>query len=231
MLRIFSIILLSMIVLPAMAQQSLSPEQVEALPFDGGALLNTSPITQEIDMGAEVEHTEAKAGLPQFDVTTFGTQIFWLAVMFIVLYVYFAKSALPRLSSTIENRHVTIKADLEQAEKISLDVDKTRNDYETAMQQAHDDARKTITDVEQHLRADAETQTMQFQEKSLAAVADLESKATKAKTKIKSELDDIASQLTSDIITKLSPLNVKDSDIQKAVAKHTGSPFLKKKAA
>lgn len=234
MLRFLSIILLSMIVMPAMAEQSLSPMQVETLPFDGNVALNTTPITQEIDMSAEVEGTvKEKAGLPQFDITTFSSQIFWLAVMFAILYVYFSKFALPKLSSTIENRHATIKADLEQAEKISLDVDKTRADYEAAMQKAHDDARTTIADVETHLRNDAETQANDFKEKSAKSIADLEAKAETAKDKIKAELDDVAANVTNDIITKLTSLSLSDKDILKAVSKYTETKTAatKKKAA
>lgn len=235
MLRFLSIILLSMIVMPAMAEQSLSPVQVETLPFDGAATLNTHSITQDIDMSVEVEHLaahdEKKAGLPQFDITTFASQIFWLAVMFVILYVYFAKSALPKLSSTIENRHAIIKADLEHAEKISLDVDKTRNDYEAAMQKAHDDARATITDIEQHLRDESDSQAKAFKDKTNESIADFEAKALQAQSKIKSELNDIASDLTSNIISKLTDLKIKDADINKAVSKYADAPTKTKKVA
>jgi len=233
MLRVLSIILLSMTALPSMAEQSLSPMQVETLPFDGNATLNTTPITEEIGANFDVESVATeKAGLPQFDITTFSSQIFWLAVMFVILYIYFAKSALPKLSSAIENRHATIKADLEQADKISNDVQATRAEYEIAMQKAHDDARTTIADIEQHLRADAETQANEFKEKSARAITDLEIKAEIAKDKIKSELHNVATNITQDIVTKLTPLSLKDTDIQKAVSKYsTNTTTTKKKAA
>ncbi len=225
-----------MIALPVMAEQPLNPIEVEAIPFTNTApTFNTKSISAEIDMSAEVEHLATadakKAGLPQFDVTTFASQIFWLAIMFVILYVYFAKSALPKLSSTIEQRHLTIKNDLEQADKITADVDKTRTDYELAMSNAHDNARKTIIDIEAHLRQDAETQANEFKDKSAQAISDLEAQAETAKAKIKSELNNIAAVLTSDIIKKLTPLKISDADIDTAVSTYTNSPNQKTKKA
>lgn len=222
--------------MPVMAEQPLTPIEVESIPFDGSALLNTVPVSDEIDMSHEVEHIahgEKKAGLPQFNVTTFASQLFWLAIMFVVLYIYFAKSALPKLSSTIENRRETIKADLSQAEKISSDVEKTRDDYENAMSKAHDDARMTITQIEQHLRDESAIQSKDFIAKSDAAIADLERQAETEKERIKSDLNDIATQITSDIITKLTSLSVNDKDIENAIKSHTNSAFpsTNKKAA
>lgn len=236
MVRLLSIVFLSMIALPAMAEQSLSPIQVEALPFDNTLVAepNTNSISP-IDMSEEVEltssHGEKKAGLPQFDITTFPSQIFWLAIMFVVLYLYFAKLSLPKLSSTIEQRHATIKDDLEQADKISNDVDKTRTDYETAMQTAHDNARATIIDVETHLRTEAETQATAFKEKSATAVAELEKQAETAKAKIKDDLNGIAADLTSSIIEKLSSLSISEADINSAVSTHSDTPAQKTKKA
>ena len=41
------------------------------------------------------------AGMPQFDLTRFPTQIFWLVVCFAVLYALMANLVLPRIGKTI----------------------------------------------------------------------------------------------------------------------------------
>ena len=221
MVRLTVVLMVIFVVaLPVFAERPLTPVEIESLPFDSSLNANTQTLYQE-----HVEHTEPqvreakKAGLPQFDVTTFPSQIFWLAIMFVVLYVYFAKGALPKLSKVIEKRHATISSDLEQAEKISQDVEKTRSDYEEAMKKAHDEARKTIADVEQHLKADADNQAEIFKDKSAKAILDLEDKMASLKAKIKAELDNVAVDLTSDIIAQLTPLSVKEADIENAVSK------------
>jgi len=191
-------------------------------------------MAEPVSHAMENAENAKKSGLPQFDPSTFASQIFWLAVMFTVLYIYFAKSALPKISSTIEQRRATVRSDLELAEKLSSDIDKTRADYESAMQGAYQDARTTITEAEDHLRHQADLQAEDFKKKSAQAVTDLENQAATAKSKIKSDLNDIAEGLTADIIATLTPLTVKDADIQKAVAAHADVPTAtntKKKAA
>ena len=229
-----------MVAMPVMAQQPLTPVQVETIPFDDSraGTPNTDSILNEVDMSEEVEghivgEGGAKAGLPQFDISTFASQIFWLAIMFVILYVFFARFSLPALSATIENRRNVIRSDLEEAEKLSQSADQTKVDYEIAMQSAHNDARKTITDAEVFLRQQAEQHANEFREKSAAAVANLENEADTAKSKIKSDLAKTASDLATDIINKLSGITVTDSEIKSAIADSTGASSTKprKKAA
>lgn len=218
MLRLFYILLICFIAVPAMAQQSLSPEQVESIPFDNSLVgtPNTQQLSEDITSQNDA-HGEKKAGLPQFDVTTFSSQLFWLAISFSFLYFFFSRYALPSISSTIEERRLMIANDLKEADKISSKVDKTRADYEQAMQTSYNDARLTITNTEQHMRDQAEIQAKQFKDKSTAAIADLEKQAEEAKIKIKADLKATAQNLTSDIISKLSDLDVTDTEITKAV--------------
>ncbi len=42
--------------------------------------------------------------MPQLDVETFPSQMFWLAVTFILLYLLMSRVGLPRLSAAIEAR-------------------------------------------------------------------------------------------------------------------------------
>ncbi len=55
--------------------------------------------------------------MPQFDLTKFPTQIFWLVVCFAVLYFLMAKAVLPKIGATIESREHKIQADLDAAQK------------------------------------------------------------------------------------------------------------------
>ena len=53
---------------------------------------------------AEVE------GLPQLDFTTYSSQIFWMFVFFILLYVFFAKKTLPEISSAVESDRLVLSS-------------------------------------------------------------------------------------------------------------------------
>ena len=136
-------------------------------------------------MAAPVEGTEApggQPGLPQMDVTTFPSQIFWLAVTFTLLFIVLWRVTLPKIAGAITDRRNRIDGDLataDQAQKAASDALKS---YEAHLAQAKaravglaDENRRKITaeidDIKQ--TADKEAQaTMSAAEARIAAERD-----------------------------------------------------------
>lgn len=202
----------------AVAQTSTPLINAESLPINNS--LAHEPVTEVIDTSLEVEdhgNGHSEAGLPQFNTSTFASQLFWLAITFLVLYVYFAKKALPALSTTIDNRRMTIKNDLMTADRLSIDADNVKEDYEHAIAKAQADARETSQAIEVAMRQKSELETKSFNEKSMEKIAAVEKRAEQAKDAIKGELEAVATELTADIISKLADMNVNTSDIQKVI--------------
>ena len=56
--------------------------------------------------------------LPQLDIATYASQIFWLTVTFVVLYFLVAKIAMPRIAEVLEGRQERIEDDLDKAETL-----------------------------------------------------------------------------------------------------------------
>ena len=52
---------------------------------------------------------QKSAGLPQMDISTFPSQLFWLIITFTALYLFIWKFVIPRLSTTIEERKVLLE--------------------------------------------------------------------------------------------------------------------------
>lgn len=227
--------------MPVWAEAPLTATEVENLPFDNSLANtpNTTLVGNEIDMSQEVEHADShgakKEGLPQFDATTFTSQLFWLAIAFAIMYVYFAKSSLPALSKVIDTRKTTVRNDINEANRISLAVDDLQKSYEDVMNQARLDARAAAVAVETAMRDKADEQSLAFKHKSMEDIRALEKRAEASKNKIKSDLEQIAATLTSDIVTKLSGLNLDEKDVANAVRAQVdnkgGTPTQRKKAA
>ena len=53
--------------------------------------------------------------MPQFDYTTFTTQLFWVCLTFGLLYLAMARLALPRIGEILEDRQDRIDNDLDKA--------------------------------------------------------------------------------------------------------------------
>ncbi|MDR3423782.1 MAG: ATPase [Alphaproteobacteria bacterium] len=64
---------------------------------------------------AEEAGAGGQGGLPQFDVSQYPAEIFWLVVTFALLYLLMAGVALPRVARTQESRKKIIASEIEAA--------------------------------------------------------------------------------------------------------------------
>jgi F-type H+-transporting ATPase subunit b len=87
----------------------------------------------------------AKAGLPQFDMSYFPGQIFWLAVTFTILYLLMSQIALPGVERTQEKRAAAIAAELAAASAANEEAKKIVADYEKRLSEARAEAQATVT--------------------------------------------------------------------------------------
>jgi len=82
----------------------------------------------------------SEPGLPQLDIATWPSQLFWLVVLFGAGYVVMAKMVTPRIGAVLEERRQTLDGDLEKARNASADAAKTRAEYESDLEKARSDA-------------------------------------------------------------------------------------------
>src|SRR5438876_12254083 len=82
-----------------------------------------------------VEHipgSERGKGFPPFDAHTFASQLLWLALVFVALYLLMSRIALPRIGSILEQRRRHIDGDLAQAADLKESSDAAIAAYEKA---------------------------------------------------------------------------------------------------
>lgn len=88
----------------------------------------------------------AASSMPQMDFSDPLTisQVVWMAVILVVLYLLLARWALPGMASVIEDRAVRIRADLEVAHKAKADADAAAAELEAAIKAARAEAQAAI---------------------------------------------------------------------------------------
>lgn len=178
---------------------------------------------QAVDMTEEVEglHQDAAAhdeahgsgGLPQFDVTTFTSQWFWLAVTFAVMYFVFSKRSLPAISGTIENRREHVQNDLETADRMRSEAEEVQHNYENGLQSARAESARLMNDAIGGTKAEAESALSALRARGEAEVAALEGKLQKASAAARAEMDGIAAEIAREAAEKVFGIS---TDIKKA---------------
>ena len=75
----------------------------------------------------------AGVGLPQLDINTWPSQLFWLVVVFTAGYIVMAKFVTPRIGSVLEERRSKLEEDFLKARSASEDAHRIRAEYEATL--------------------------------------------------------------------------------------------------
>lgn len=194
--------------------ETLSPD-AEGIEFDPSVADYLGQFDKSLD---QVEDMNAESsGLPQFDITTYPKQIFWLTLVFGLLYFINARRILPALKGSIEGRAARIAADIETAEQLREQADAMRDAYESAIATAQQEGHKTLAELQARIKADMEAEGVQFKERADVEVKALQERLDSARERIKDELNDSAVALTVDIAKAVAGIEPADKDAKAAV--------------
>ncbi len=97
-----------------------------------------------------------QGGFPPFQSQNFPSQLFWLALTFVLLYVLMAKVALPRIGAILTERGKHIADDLEAAQRFKERSEAAQASYQEALAAARGRA-QAIAGAERERQAAAAT--------------------------------------------------------------------------
>ncbi|MCB9989080.1 MAG: hypothetical protein H6868_07085 [Rhodospirillales bacterium] len=155
----------------------------------------------------------SSAGMPQFDVTTYPSQIFWLTVTFLILYVFFSSRILPDISGVLENRQEHINGDLKTAERLKKEAEEALLSYEGSLNAARTEAAAITQAMHGDLKKKADQETRRFQEKAASEMLSMEKRLVKAREQAIEEMDDLVASVASEAAHKIVGI---DQDLKKA---------------
>ncbi len=161
----------------------------------------------------------ASGGLPQLDVSTWGSQIFWLALTFAVLYFALSRFILPNLRDTIANRSDRIADDLDAASRMQREAEEAEKAYEAALKDARAKASNVAETTRQSLDAEIQKELDAADAESEAQALVAEGRIRDIKTAALSNIDNVASDVAGTLVRELTGKSVTDAKIRAALAK------------
>jgi F-type H+-transporting ATPase subunit b len=162
---------------------------------------------------------EAKKGMPQLDLANPLTtsQVIWLAVIFLALYLLLSKWGLPQVATVLETRAKTIADDLDAARLAKTLADTAHTEMLTATHKAQAEAQAEVT-------AAVDAAKAQAARKAAEANADMERRLAQAEIRIASARDasvgalrEVSLAATSDVVTRLAGFTPSQATIDHAV--------------
>jgi F-type H+-transporting ATPase subunit b len=160
---------------------------------------------------------EHKGGFPPFNAETFASQLFWLVIAFVLLYVLMAKWALPRVTRVIENRQKRIDGDIAEAGKLKSQSDAAVAAYEKALADARSRAQAIANQTRDAQAAAAEARRKTLEDELNVKMAEAEKTIAANKTAAMANVRGIAEDATRAIVERLIGAAPADKAVADAV--------------
>ena len=155
--------------------------------------------------------------MPQLNPEFFVSQLFWLVVFFSFLFVFLWRVSLPRIATVLEKRQNKIDENLSNAKKLqeeAKEIEANINEkIKIAKKETDDQIKKIITSLENEVSSQLSILDRDLEEKISKSEKEIISNRNSQMENINDQITDI----TKTIVSKITDINLSDSDINKAI--------------
>jgi F-type H+-transporting ATPase subunit b len=151
-------------------------------------------------------HTEVPGGkppFPPFNKDTFASQLVWLAITFVLLYLLMSRLALPRVGGIIAARSGQIEGDLAEAQRLKGDTENAMAAYEKTLAEARANAQAIAAKTRDSLMAEAEGRRKTLEAGLHQKLEEAEKSIAATKTAAMGNVRSIATEAASSIVERL----------------------------
>ncbi|MBN8976371.1 MAG: F0F1 ATP synthase subunit B [Rhizobiales bacterium] len=165
-------------------------------------------------------HTTADGGkppFPPFESHTFPSQLVWLVVSFVLLYVIVSRLALPRVGGILAARQKAISDDLAAAQKLRDESDNALKAYETELANARGKAQAIGAETRDKLNAQSEQERKTLEDRLAVKLAEAEKTIAGTRAAAMSNVREIASEAATTIVHQLTGAQPDAKAVESAV--------------
>jgi F-type H+-transporting ATPase subunit b len=151
-------------------------------------------------------HTEVphKSGFPPFAKETFASQLVWLAICFVALYLMISRIAVPRIGGIIEERSNRIEGDFAAAQRMKEESEAALAAYDKSLAEARNRAQALGAEIRNKLNAEAEANRKATEARLNAQLAEAEKQIAATKAAAMANVRGIAIDAAAAIVERLT---------------------------
>lgn len=168
--------------------------------------------------GTEASPPGEHGGFPPFQGHTFASQLIWLAIAFVLLYVLMSKLALPRLAAIIEGRQNRIAGDIGEAERLKKKSEEAMAAYEKSLADARNRAQAIANETRDKQAAEANARRKTLEDALNVKLADAEKTIAATKQSAMANVRGIAEDAARAIVARLIGSEPNEKAVADAVA-------------
>jgi F-type H+-transporting ATPase subunit b len=159
-------------------------------------------------------------GMPQLDfanpLTT--SQVVWMAIIFLALYILVARWGLPRVASVLEERAASIAADLDAAHAAKARSDAAAAELTETARRARAEAQGAINEAVGKAKAEAAERAAEANHRLEAQLAAAERRIAEARTIAMRALGQVAADTATGVVVRLTGQTPEPAAVTAAVA-------------
>ncbi|MEJ0072417.1 MAG: F0F1 ATP synthase subunit B' [Pseudomonadota bacterium] len=157
--------------------------------------------------------------MPQLDPSTYASQLFWLAVTFVVLLILMARVGLPRVRAVLETRSAKIDGDLGAAAEARGRTETLLAEYEKSLAKARAEAQATVRGMAEAMAKEQAQREHELMERLNVEARTAEARIAAAKQAALANVRQIAVEAAQAAAARLVGNDLPPAEIEAAVTR------------
>jgi F-type H+-transporting ATPase subunit b len=157
--------------------------------------------------------------MPQIEQLSqiFFSQLFWLLLVFGIIYFWIGRGMVPKIQSVVEDRDRKIAGDLAAAQSAREQAEAAEEAYRERIDASRSEAMKVAQEAKTQAALDTEKRLKVIDEQIGTRVAEAETRIRAAAESARRELEPVAAEAASELVTKLTGQAISAHDAEPAV--------------
>jgi F-type H+-transporting ATPase subunit b len=156
--------------------------------------------------------------MPQLQqIGTFPSQVFWLVVTFVALFLILRYAAIPKITRVLEQRRERIDGDLERAASLQQEAEATLAEYEAAPANGRAKAQEAIRQTSDAMAAKAAADHAALGERLAKEVREAEARIESVRDAAIADIRSVSADVAQTAVERLAGLKVDKKSADAAV--------------
>ena len=161
--------------------------------------------------------SEAKTGLPQLDLNTYPSLMFWSIISLIIGFALMKYVVTPNIKSILNSRETSIQNDLVKAKTSNQESEKIKQSIMKSQEDIKSKSQKIISDAIVVSKQSIEKKEKEISAKLELKVSEAEKKIIDTQNTVINDVINVAEEITADVVKKFTDIKYDKSNVKKAI--------------
>ena len=161
--------------------------------------------------------SEAKTGLPQLDLNTYPSLMFWSIISLIIGFALMKYLVTPNIKSILNSRETSIQNDLVKAKTSNQECEKIKQSIIKSQEDIKSKSQKIISEAILESKQSIEKKEKEISAKLELKVSEAEKKIIDTQNTVINDVINVAEEITADVVKKFTDIKYDKSNVKKAI--------------